>query len=278
MSNTTDSKLPAIRWPGGKTIAPGTTSSTGRWLHKHLPPPERHKGYAEPFSGMLGTLLSRRRAEIEKVNDLDGHITNWWKVVRDRREELIDMFLWSPSWDETIFNEALADLDNPDPVRAAYNFTISREWSHMGMGLRPGRYFTPETKTGSYITRKLPDRITNLYERIKLVHIHNEDAVKFLRRLSKYDYTIYCDPPYADLSSDLYTHTEYDMGALTEALHAQTGFVAISEYGDVFDHLGWERFEINTISGMAVTNPLDRVEVVWVNKPDEMRNRQGVLI
>ncbi len=51
-----------------------------------LPP---HEHYVEPFAGSLAVLLAKPLSRMETVNDLDGDIMTFWRVLRDRPEELI---------------------------------------------------------------------------------------------------------------------------------------------------------------------------------------------
>ena len=60
-------KLSALRYYGGKNAQ----HRTGRWIASMLP---YDKGYVEPFAGMLGVLLQRRRSAAEMVNDADGNL------------------------------------------------------------------------------------------------------------------------------------------------------------------------------------------------------------
>lgn len=47
-----------------------------------------HRGYIEPFAGSLAVLLAKPASKIEVVNDLDGHLMTFWRVLRDRGEDL----------------------------------------------------------------------------------------------------------------------------------------------------------------------------------------------
>lgn len=77
----------------------------------------------------------------------------------------------------------------------------------------------------------------------------------------------YVDPPYANTvgTAGAYAH-DVDRGALGEVLRVQRGRVAISGYGDEWDHLGWERHErrTNTSLGDLHANT-PRVEALWTN-------------
>lgn len=50
-----------------------------------MPP---HRSYLEPFAGSLAVLFSKPRSAIETVNDIDGDIVNFFRVLRAEPERL----------------------------------------------------------------------------------------------------------------------------------------------------------------------------------------------
>ena len=70
---------PAITWPGGKS----------RLLKHILPRIPAHKLYCEPFGGGLAVFLARPRQEVEVINDADGDLINFYRVVRFHLEPLL---------------------------------------------------------------------------------------------------------------------------------------------------------------------------------------------
>ena len=75
--------LRGLKWVGGKSAA--SALGTGKWITSLLP---YDRTYAEPFAGMCGVLLQRFPSAEEIVNDLDERVVNWWRVVRDRPDEI----------------------------------------------------------------------------------------------------------------------------------------------------------------------------------------------
>lgn len=51
-----------------------------------MPP---HRSYLEPFAGSLAVLFNKPRSAIETVNDIDGDIVNFFRVLRERHESKI---------------------------------------------------------------------------------------------------------------------------------------------------------------------------------------------
>ena len=81
-----------LPWYGGKR-----GYGKAEWIASFLPhTPD--SCYVEPFAGMAAVLLARPPVDIEILNDANGRIVNWWRIVRDEPEEfgrLIDFMLFS---------------------------------------------------------------------------------------------------------------------------------------------------------------------------------------
>ena len=74
------SKLIAFGWYGGKF-------SHLDWLLPLLP---QTKHYCEPFGGSAAILINREPSEVETYNDIDGEVVNFFKVLREQKDELIE--------------------------------------------------------------------------------------------------------------------------------------------------------------------------------------------
>lgn len=71
-----------IKWVGGK-------SKMANQLISMFP---KHNSYIEVFGGAAHVLFSKPFSKMEVLNDLDGHLMNFWKIVKYRHQELIDSF------------------------------------------------------------------------------------------------------------------------------------------------------------------------------------------
>lgn len=72
-------KMIAFGWYGGKY-------SHLEWLLPLLP--ECHH-YCEPFGGSAAVLLNRDPSPVETYNDLDGDVVNFFRVLREQKDELL---------------------------------------------------------------------------------------------------------------------------------------------------------------------------------------------
>lgn len=69
---------PPIPYFGGKMLV-------GPAIADLLPP---HGHYVEPYCGSLAVLLAKAPSDHETVNDLDGRLMTFWRVLRDRPDDL----------------------------------------------------------------------------------------------------------------------------------------------------------------------------------------------
>lgn len=63
----------------------GAKGNTAGRIVARLP---KHGHYVEPFAGSLAVLLAKPRSRMETVNDLDGDLMTFWRVLRNRPDEL----------------------------------------------------------------------------------------------------------------------------------------------------------------------------------------------
>jgi len=79
-------KLIAFGWYGGKY-------SHLNWLSPLLP---QTTHYCEPFGGSAAVLLNREPSPIETYNDIDSEVVNFFRVLREEQEALIQAIGLTP--------------------------------------------------------------------------------------------------------------------------------------------------------------------------------------
>ena len=262
--------LLSLPYMGGKSMA-GT--GVGRWVNSLLPPPDsKYKGYVEPFCGMAGVLCHRGPASREWLNDKDRLIYNWWRCVRDDRDELIEMLSFTPYSQEEYLRAHEQLHTEQDPIMQAVNVTVVL---HQGRGRTLGKHSPVWARSGAEVSSRssiIADRIMPLWQRIKNCHLYNEDALQFIERTVAYDYfVVYCDPPYrTSVNSKRYQDNESAdkefIWSLSDVLQRHKGFVAITGYKDEWDHLKWYRRELVSKSTMPENEYPERIDVVWLNR------------
>ena len=256
-----------LRWFGGKQ-----RDSKQKWIAGLLPWSERDV-YVEPFGGQMSVLLYRAPVKCEIYNDLDGHVVNWWRALRADQERLAHLIERLPHARQELVwaMEVLDQGDEADRFDRALAFYAACMFSQNPTA--PGSFLLrlhPSGGPGTWTT----DRVATLAERIKDVQIENVDALRLLERTAERPHcVVYCDPPYAQAVSggqDYRVDVDYEL--LKERLLAQAGKVAITGYGDEWDSLGWQRYELETsmpsLAGWGI-GVYPRTEVLWTNYDPE---------
>lgn len=249
----------------------GGKAKAAPWIASLLPYDPRGS-YIEPFGGMGLVLFARRPCRVEVLNDLNERIINYHRACRDHNAEFVHLCKHTPHARQE-FEWAREHLDDHSLTcpKRALAFAIAVEWSLMnGDGDNHGGFHVSLSWPAA---RKLNDRnagrLPLIRDRLKNVSLENVDGVRLLERSAKVeDAVIYCDPPYTTADTSIYQHGAVDVLALTRALTAQEGRVAISGYGSEWDHLGWERHEKPTVRTVVKAGKPENTratEVLWCN-------------
>src|SRR5207248_8008252 len=108
----------AFGWYGGKY-------SHLDWLLPLLPDC-RH--YCEPFAGSAAVLLNRDPSPVETYNDIDGEVANFFRVLRDHRNELVEAIGLTP-FSRQEFSLAVSKTSDsiPDIEKARRFFVRARQ-------------------------------------------------------------------------------------------------------------------------------------------------------
>lgn len=254
---------PPFAYYGGKTtLAPR--------IAELLP---EHDHYVEPFAGSLAVLLAKEPSKAETVNDLDGDIVNFWKVLRDHPEDLVRVANLTPHSRAELM-EASASLDGSDLERARRVWVRLTQGRTNSMRPEPGWRFNRGTsKLMGKQVKSYAAHMPSAAERLAVVSIENRDAIDLIRDYgSEPSVCIYADPPYLGSTRA----ANYRMEMLEDDLHAKLASalreckasVILSGYASpLYEELypGWHRMELKAptaMSGRAAEN-----EVLWSNVP-----------
>jgi DNA adenine methylase len=245
-----------------------------------LMPP--HKGYIEPYAGSLAVLLAKPKAKIEVANDLDERLITFWRVLRDRGEELIERAMLTPHSREEL--ERAAALDRVTDLTAMDELEVARQvWVLLTQGRsrtmkRTGWrfYADPNGTSASFQTYMTAyrNRLTPAMERLLDVSLECRPALEVIEKYGAHDENLlYVDPPYLGTTrrGGRYSHempAEVDHRALAEALHRCASIVFVSGYPSaLYDELyrDWHQVLISASSGNSTEQ--SRTEVIWANRP-----------
>lgn len=246
----------------------GAKSRLATWICSYIP---KHDVYLEPFAGSLAVLFNKPRCHIETVNDLHSEVVNFFKVLRDRPEELKRLIEQTP-YSRQEYDLSYQESDNE--IERARRFCV-RCWMGFGCSNLYHNGFKSGQQTHSPNPAKawaeLPQTMQQASERLKGVQIENLPALELIKRYNTSDVFIYADPPYLlqTRKQYLYNHemSDEEHEALLLALLNHTGKVMISGYDNaLYNHYlkGWEKVSKDTLA----EGGLKRTEVLWMNYHD----------
>lgn len=69
----------------------------------------KHRSYVEPFFGSGAVLFNKPPSAIETVNDIDGDIVNFFRVLRERPDELAEAISLTP-YARDVFDDARTEV------------------------------------------------------------------------------------------------------------------------------------------------------------------------
>jgi DNA adenine methylase len=250
----------------------GSKQRIADWIVSLLPD---HAHYVEPFAGGLSVLLAKRPARMETVNDLDGDLVTFWRVLRDRPADLIRACALTPHSRAEHASATEAAADDLEVAR--------RVWVRLSQGrsatLRTTgwRYYVNPAGSNLGMPGYLDayvDRMAAVAERLHAVSLECLPALDLITKYGRHaEVLLYIDPPYLGSTRGAnYRHemtSDADHRELAAALADCKATVVLSGYdsplyAELYD--GWHRYEQASMTGNAKTAKA-RTEVLWANRP-----------
>lgn len=180
-----------------------------------------HDTYAEPFVGMGGIFLRRRRRVArEFINDISGDVTTFFRVVREHHGFFMDTMRWLiASRAEFERQRAMPPEHLTDLQRAARFLYLQR----LAFGGKvEGRHFGVSSgQSARFNVLRLERDIADLHDRLAGVVVERLPFGDFIARYDRDDALFYLDPPYwgceRDYGQDVFCRDDF------ERLAAQLG-------------------------------------------------------
>ncbi len=263
-------KLISFGWYGGKF-------SHLDWLLPLLPSCHH---YCEPFAGSAAVLLNRSPSAIETYNDLDGEVCNFFRVLREEKQKLVEAIGLTPFAREEF---ALACQLDPElsPLERARRFYVRARQVRTGLAQTAsiGRWAncknTSRAGMSGVISRWLGGvaMLPEIATRLMRVQIENRPAIQIVNLYDSPNTLFYCDPPYihetrGDTKAYGHEMTDSQHRDLAAALNAVRGKVAISNYPcELMDELypkgKWWKTVMSPKTNHSTKGK--RIEALWTN-------------
>ena len=195
---------------------------------RHFP---NHDTYIEPFFGAGGIFFNKPKAKHNILNDNDKELINFWQIVMNRKDELVDLLKQTPA-SQDIFNY-WRKTQEQDPLKKALRFFYLSTTGYLGK-----TYTFKINLSGNtypYVVNRL-DKFMYDFSNCVFTNYDYKDLFKniAIRRGSEISRTfIYADPPYYTKNKETYPYNSFtleDTRCLLETLINFGARFAISEF------------------------------------------------
>jgi DNA adenine methylase len=268
--------IPKVNTPFGYF---GSKNNIAHQLCSNLPP---HMCWVEAFCGSAALTLSKRKAPIEIINDIDGEIINAFKQIRNHQDELCRMISLTPYAKDELEEARKINTDDSDLEKArkflvqammAVNgvfgkekggFSYSQSYSRNNRDARVNRWYN------------LPERLTEVVERLRDVRVENRNAIELMEMFLNRPATLmYIDPPYfanrtqgytIDANDEVFHRSLLKMANKAHCMIFISGYENVLYDSELTKKKGWTKRTIDTTTKDIKGNGHHRTEVIWMNK------------
>lgn len=264
-------KLLAFNYFGGKF----------HWIYELYEYFPTHEHFIDLFCGSMTVILNKPNSKIDTANDINSNVTNFFKVLRNRTDELITQLKLTPVGREEYDN---CWENSGDELEDARRFYVRARQSFFGLGQQrknKGWHLVKKnsrSNTAETISkwRNGIKKLNLVTEKLTSIQIENMDYKKLIPILDYESAFFYCDPPYPKESRGSYNDytfefTDHDHEELANILHNIKGKVMISGYEcDLLKNLykDWTMIKLSKKAN-AIKSKIVQ-EVIWINyNPDE---------
>jgi len=268
----------------------GSKWRIGPWIASHHPP---HYGYISVCGGGANDIFTKPPSKVEVYNDLDNIVVTFFRVLRDRTEELVKAIELTPYARAELnqSNETFAASGGLEPHQLDELELARRFFVHCQQGRSSGS--SVWKTTWRYLIRDGRDKtltdnwneLEHLYAtagRLKNCQIECKPALELIACYDDPKNLFYIDPPYLHnsrhdtwLKAYRYEWTEADHIEMAQRLQAIEGMAIISGYptplyDDLYTTRGWK---MKTITARTNANSA-RTEAIWLSPSVQKQARQ----
>ena len=221
----------------------------------------RHRIYCEPFFGGGAVFFAKYKSEIEVINDNNEMLINFYKICREKFEELQEL-VCNTLHSEAVFLKARdifrKRVESSD-VEKAWSMWVLANECHAGSLYGGWKYCNGSAGThfGRVFRMKREEFTPKLYDRLCEVQISCRDALKVIKNRDSEESFFYLDPPYPGAcQGHYYGYTEEDLHNLVELLACLKGKFILSNYWtdtlrSAVEKYKWNYKEVNVTTHTA---------------------------
>ncbi len=233
-----------------------------------LPLIPQHKMYCEPFFGGGAVFFAKPKSEVEVINDINGEIVNFFKVIKTKFPEL-QTEIKATLHSRELYKKAMVVYAHPDlftDVKRAWALWVLTNQGFAGM-IGSWGFGKDDSKEAALATKR--NLFTKEYEdRLTKVQVENNNAIKVINRCDDKETFIYADPPYIGSDQGHYKgYSESDYRELLDTLVKVKGKFLLSSYPSkiLSTYIKKHKWKVQKVTkSVAVTKHTDKVKTEMI--------------
>ncbi len=249
-----------------------------------LPLIPQHRMYCEPFFGGGAVFFAKRKSDVEVINDINGEVINFYKVIKTKFSEL-QKEIQSTLHSRELYKKAMEIYKNPEKysdVKRAWALWTATNQGFAGM-IGSWGFGKDDSKEAALANKR--DAFTKDYEqRLTKVQVESNNAIKVINRCDDKETFIYADPPYIGSDQGHYKgYSESDYRELLDTLAKVKGKFLLSSYPSkiLTSYINKYKWRVQKITkSIAVTKHTDKLktEMIVMNyDPTKMKAFKYIL-
>jgi DNA adenine methylase len=253
------SRTAALRYPGSKwSIARQIVSHFGEHYH-----------YVEPYFGSGAVFFTKDPSPHEVINDSNHLVVNFFRILRDRTEDLCWALETTP-WSREEYGNS--HVPGGDALEDARRFVI-RIWQAHASDLAKktgwkNRGVRQRARGMSVRWQRVPAELSELAWRLQDAEIESRPALEVVRRFASDDCLIYADPPYlpSTRTQKMYGQemTEDEHIEMLDTLIKHPGPVVLSGYDNGLYNSYLSDWQHISLKPPKVEKAAVRMEKLWI--------------
>lgn len=209
--------------------------------------PDDHVCYCEAFCGGAWVLFAKTPSKCEVINDADGELVTFWRVVQNHLDEFLRYFKYCVTSRKIFELESLKRPETLTDVQRACRYFYLQK---LGFGGKTcGRTFgTSATGPARLNLTTIEERLIEVHWRLERVVIEHLDACECVRRYDRPTTVFYLDPPYWGTAGYAVDFGPEDYGRLVKTLGSISGrfILSLNDVPEV--RSAFKQFHIRKIS------------------------------
>ena len=179
--------------------------------------PADHLCYCEPLCGAASVFFRKEPSKVEVLNDADGELVTFWRVIQNHLEEFLRYFKFALVSREIFkIEQQRAPSTLTDVQRAVRYFYLQK--TCFGGHVRKRTFGTGATSPSGLNLTTLEETLLEVHWRLARVTVEHLDVCDCIRLYDRPTTFFYLDPPYWETEGYAVPFKEADYMRLRDAL------------------------------------------------------------